>query len=631
MKTLMAVVWLAGLAAPQIAPDTETPPVITSEWPLPATGLPALPSSVIQPAMPRNLPVLQWPSRFSSVVQVTTPDQLQVALNSARCGEAIVVKGGIVYPPATVPSLPTVCPPGHQALLISASDWSLPSSTLVKMRMPKSASRTSAVATLTTANSIPPLTIADGACDWVIDGIEVTTASPIPYGVYPLISQGDNTATTLPRLPCRNWYNRMLIDAPPPVAGGNYVQRGADFNCIGCVWSNSSCWGIANTGMDTQCFLIVNSPGPGILANNYTSATGENIMFNTKFCYAGGITPCPPSKNPPPANGVVPPPVPCDFLVIKNRFDKDSAWRTMGMVIKNEFEVKHGCRIAVIANKFTNTWAAAQNEFIIINSFMPGGYRTTDFTFENNLYIAGGSLLVVNGNGTGPTAQRLLQRNELALNMTCQAAGSGVFIDGENTDSWTIDHVTSLNQPCAPPPGAEGNASMVFGDQPPSTNKNFQMTNVIEYGSPRSNSSTPGGTIAALSGATFGGTFFVGDSWPRIYPASTGTPESSGAPVYPKGITTVVSNATPLPGVAGPCNFAAWWDHENQVIYRPIAACEPLDWALVGFVDLDGALNGTNPAGATLAPTSPLKGKGTDGMDPGPNVAALLAATADVQ
>ena len=176
------------------------------------------------------------------------------------------------------------------------------------------------------------------------------------------------------------------------------------------------------------------------------------------------------------------------------------------------------------------------------------------------------------------------------------------------------DHNTIVNQP-----PLYINA-LDFSDAPPSTDVGFQFSNNFQYGSPFADAMSPGSAIAALPSPVFGGQVFVGDWWPNNYPAGPGNPPGIGSPAYPPGISTVDSTAFPVPGQPG-CPY------DN----KPIAACWPLDWALVGFVDFPGGSVGADLPGMVLSPSSPFHNGATDGMDIGANIPAVLAAVAGVQ
>jgi hypothetical protein len=114
---------------------------------------------------------------------------------------------------------------------------------------------------------------------------------------------------------------------------------------------------------------------------------------------------------------------------------------------------------------------------------------------------------------------------------------------------------------------------------------------------------------------TFGGQVFVGDYWqyPNVW-------DVIYTPLYPAGITSLSANSTPVSG-----------QPNCQNNNYPLAQCWPLDWALVGFVDFAGGNAATDLPGLALGPASPYLAAGTDGLDIGANVAAVLAAISTVQ
>jgi hypothetical protein len=87
----------------------------------------------------------------------------------------------------------------------------------------------------------------------------------------------------------------------------------------------------------------------------------------------------------------------------------------------------------------------------------------------------------------------------------------------------------------------------------------------------------------------------------------------SGLPVYPPGMTSLSSST-----------------NSCQTSGKNYTTCWPLDWALVGMLDFTGCNAGTNLAGCALSSGSPYKDAGTDGMDIGANVAAVVAALAPI-
>ena len=76
-----------------------------------------------------------------------------------------------------------------------------------------------------------------------------------------------------------------------------------------------------------------------------------------------------------------------------------------------------------------------------------------------------------------------------------------------------------------------------------------------------------------------------------------------------------------------------------NLVNKPLPHCWPRDWALVGFTDFTGGNAGTDLLGMRLARCSgpaalgcsPWYKAGTDGLDVGTNVPAVLAAVSGVQ
>lgn len=577
------------------------------------TGLPAIASGVTLPALPESVPCPVFP-KTGAITTVKACPQLQPALSAMQCGQAVVIESGLRCP-GNFTTAAVQCPLSNQALIIGSADFA-EGAAIAGQRI----SQTAEAPWLETPNSRPAFIIANGAAGLYIDGIGFTTVTPTPTGVYPILNMGDNDAVTLAMLPSNITLRRVLITAPdPPTPAGPFVQRGMTMNCINCVVADSQCWNIKNAGWDSQCIAVDNSPGPGLIANNYLEATGENIIFNTK-CLP---TTCAGPNGAP--NGVQPAPVPSDFLVIHNDFNKQLSWakEPAGCVpggspfcytVKNEFEVKHGQRMYITGNRFRNTFNQAQGEFTIINCFPAGPYVCNDITYTNNLFEHGPWIFAISGNGSPHTGQRILIRNNLGLDINGEkyisqegtaGYGRGFFFQVQRTGSLTIDHNTVINYP---PLYMMGSA---LSDGPPSSDTHFWYTNNIQYAPLLASALSPGETIAALPSPTINQDVFVGDFWPNSCQGC-----GVRSPTYPAGdnIYTPRSTATPVVGQP-PCDYAN----------KPMA-CWPLDWQAVGMIDWLGASTGANPSGAALAETSPYHNRATDGTDIGANVAAVLAA-----
>ena len=571
------------------------------------TGLPPLPNSVVLPQLPQSCPLPVYPT-FTSTVRVSTFATLQSAVNTAACGTRIQLQPGVLYlgnlliPATNCSTQPILVEnPGISAM----PQWLVPS---------RSLAGTNAVPTLETANSGSTIAISDGAAGWYFAGLEFTTSPSAAY-VYPVVAMGEQTSVPA-LLPNNIVFDRCLVHTAALAAGGNSnAVRGMDLNCVNCAAITNQVWGFMQTGQDTQAINIANTTGPILISNNDLEATGENVILNTSCPQSGyanyGLPGCP---------------APSDVTVTNNHFTKQLAWRgapagcdvatNIGCYdVKNIFEIKHGQRVLLDANILDTTFAEGQAEFIIMNCFAPGPYICQDFTITSNLLKHGPMFAPIAGNGDNQTGQRVLVRNNLAVDVNgVTYGGTGEAFQLQNTLDFTADHNTIVNQP-----PLYINA-LDFSDAPPSTDVGFQFSNNFQYGSPFADAMSPGSAIAALPSPVFGGQVFVGDWWPNNYPAGPGNPPGIGSPAYPPGISTVDSTAFPVPGQPG-CPY------DN----KPIAACWPLDWALVGFVDFPGGSVGADLSGMVLSPSSPFHNGATDGMDIGANIPAVLAAVAGVQ
>jgi hypothetical protein len=596
---------LGGIDAPAnpftVVPAAAPPPVrICAQA---ATGLPALPPSVTLPALPQICTVPLYPAP-TSFVNVSSAADLQSALNAAQCGQSISVQAGVQYDGNfTVPAL--ACPSSSPVLVVSSAIGSIPQYTIPVRTLAGSSS----VPTLATPNDLPVLQISDGAAGWYFAGIEFTL-TPSANSVYPIVAMGDAT-TSVAALPAYITFDRCLVHPSSTIT--NYVRGGIDLSAVYGAVIFSNIWGIIAVSQDTQAINIQNTTGPILISNNDLEATGENVMTNTS-CVATGYA----------GSGIPSCPAPSDITVTRNHFIKQASWQNApaGCIsggspscydVKNSLECKMCQRELIDSNWFDTTFAEAQAEFVIMNC--PGGtlgsspYYCSDWTVTNNLFEHGPSLGALAGLGNSQSGQRILFRNNLAIDLSGVTwGGIGTTFQIENTNGFIADHNTFINTPPLYLNGLE------FDDPPPSTDTNFQYTNNFQYGSPAADAMSPGQTIATLPDPTLAATIFVGDYWPNIAPW-----DPPGTPAYPAGVIALSSTATPVSGQPA-CNY------EN----KPIPQCWPLDWALVGFVDFTGGNAGTDLPGMALSATSPYHNAASDGTDIGANVSAVLAAVKGV-
>ena len=568
---------------------TQTRPVIAQDHPAatrsfcaPATtGLPNLPPGLVLPTPPKcTMPV--YPVVTGMTWPVHAGGNLQTVLNGVHCGDQVVIDAGALFSGNF--TAPLINCPTSPVLVRSASITSLPAGVLVRQ------SQATLMPTISAPNEDSVLVFAAGTSGWYFAGINFTVAQGV-QGLWNLITLSAN-ATAVSELPSNITFDRVVVHGNDQLCVRGFIADAVNFALI-----NSQVYDFDDTIQDTQAVLAYNSPGPFLIANNYLEAPGENIMFGD-----GGV---------PTIAGNIP----SDITVRLNNLNKLPAWyhapapcggagEAVCYDVKNNFECKDCQRALVDSNVMSYAVAQGQGECVMFNIF--SGYSAFDVTISNNLcqHAAGGFSL--NGFATTATA-RVLWRNNLMEDISPtwgNTKGGCMEVDGPSLD-FTIDHNTCINT------GTNGASQAAFiGDSPPSTNIGFSYTNNIAGGPLAADSDNPLMVLDDFpAGANLTNDVFVGDVYPQ---SCVGC--GPGGPPYPAAnyFWEATSTTTPA-GNPAPCNYPSGIS----------AACTPLDWALVGFVNYTGG-------NYALAPTSPYHLAGSDGADVGANVAAILAATAMV-
>jgi hypothetical protein len=546
-----------------------------------STGLPALPPAVVQPAQPQcTMPV--YPVVTGTIWPVHAGGDLQTVLNGVQCGDAVVIDAGALFSGNF--TTPLIDCPTSPVLVVSASITSLPAGVQVQQ------SQAGLMPTISTPNPGSVLAFAPGSSGWYFAGINFTAAQGV-QGLWNLITLSVN-ATAVSQLPMNITFDRVLVHGNNEMCVRGFLADAVNFALI-----NSQVYDFISNAQDTQALIAYNSPGPFLVANNYLEATGENIMFG------GGGTP------------TIPGIIPSDITVRLNNLSKLQSWyhqpapcggahQQACLDVKNNFECKDCQRVLVDSNIMSYAVVQGQGECVILNII--SGFSALDVTFSNNLCQHAGGGFSLNGFSITATA-RVLWRNNLMQDISPtwgDITGNCLEVDGPSLN-FTIDHNTCINT------GTNGVSQAAFiGDNPPSTNIGFSYTNNIAGGPLAADGDNPLMVFEDFPpGANLSYDVFVGDVWPQSCVGCN----PAGLP-YPASIHfwEATSTATP-PGNPAPCNYPAGIS----------AACAPLDWATVGFINY--------PAGNyQLAATSPYYGAASDGSNVGANVAAVLAAVAGV-
>lgn len=501
------------------------------------------------------------------IIRVPAGGDLQAALNAAQPGSFIELPAGATFVGNFV--LPYKEEP-QWIVIYSSAFWRLP---------PPGAPLTPAHAALmpriVSPNESPAIQTAwidtptgkRGAHHYAIVGVEVTTTSSLNFN---LIWLKTFMQATVAEVPTDIIFYRCYIHGTPT----GDMRRGIALNGARMAVIGSYLSDFHSPAEEAQAIMGWNGPGPYWIIGNYLEAAGVNVMFG------GGEDP------------TIPGLVPADIEIRGNRFAKPLSWREgdpsyagARWVVKNLFTLKNARRVLVDGNVFEQNWSADQHGFAI--TFTPrnqGGHApwsvVEDVVFTNNIIrraTAGIALLGWDNNQQSEQAKRILIRNNLFVDLGIWPSfdpnfTGTLFWMQDGAADVVIDHNTALHT------GNPLIASMIVSGREAHTG--FVFTNNI--------------TQHNRYGVV--GVDPVGNPMNPMLTRSTYFPSS----LFLRNVL-VGGNAANYPPGDFPDTFF------------------PAELDQVGFVDYAGG-------DYRLAPTSPYRGLGTDGMDIGVDMTALEAA-----
>jgi Bacterial Ig-like domain (group 2)/Right handed beta helix region len=405
------------------------------------------------------------------------------------------------------------------------------------------------------ANAAVLLTSA-GASGYRVMGVEITAGSSI-VNLTSLVELGEGGG----------FYQFSLgVVASDLVLDRVYIHGQSTTNLQRCVALNSARTAIVNSWitdchgrqMDTQAIAGWNGPGPYLIENNQLEGAGENIMFGGADAVINGLSPS-------------------DITIRRNHIRKPPEWRGVWQV-KNLFELKHAKRVLVEGNVFENNWADAQDGVaIVLKSTNQSGTnpwaQTADVTFRYNvlrnspqgLNIAANPDIYTAAMTVIPAARFLVEQNLFENIGTFNSTTNGNMLVLTNyLANVTISHNTLnfnysqgllLTMESYPVLGSARN--IVVNDNVVTPGRYYQiMHSGIKVGTESMNA-------------------FAGSSW--------------------------AFNRNVIIGV-----------DPDYVSYHPQSSFYPTTMGQVGF---SSSSNGDY----RLSPSSPFKGRATDGTDPGAN------------
>jgi hypothetical protein len=322
-----------------------------------------------------------------------------------------------------------------------------------------------------------------------------------------------------------------------------------------------------SNGFDTQAVWGWNGNGPYKIVNNYLEASTEVAGF-------GGADPA--------ISGLVP----SDIEIRGNHITRPMAWKANNNWLeKNLIELKNARRVMIEGNVLENSWPQAQIgwAFVLFSVNQNGTCAwcvVQDVNIRNNLIrnVAAGFSLSDMYHGAGSLdatpANHISITNNLMIGVDNAAVYGGGYAFQINRviASLHIEHNTGFVPSIS-----------AFQWNIPSPSPDFIIRNNLTGGARYSLFASPTNTWSSMAGAgsEFSGNVVATADGTNFVPAMNG---------YPSTLDGV--------GLAG----------GSSVAFSPTAS----------------------PSSLGLSSTSPYKGKGTDGADPGANIATILAVTAGV-
>ena len=531
---------------------------------------------------------------------VATMASLQSTLNSAQCGDTILLQAGSTFQGTLV--LPAKnCDDNHWIILrTNAPDSALP---------PEGTRLTPCYAGVTSLPGRPsfscsssnnvmaqiafsgtgsgPIVLADGANHYRLMGLEITRGTPKTTVYNLVISESGGASDHI--VIDRSWIHGTAQDE---TARGVMLSGTTNFAIVDSFLSDFHCIAISGACGDSQAIaggLGDKTMGPYKIVNNYLEAAGENIIFG------GGQATRTPE----------------DIEIRHNHFFKPLIWMkgTAGFVggrdghpfiVKNHLEFKNAARVLVEGNVMENAWGGfSQFGFsILLTPKNQNGHCPLcvlhDVTIRYGTISNVGNGITIGNGASDSGALSLGAWNESIhdlvmthVNGKTYNGGGHLFQEGNGNEqnpiyNVAISHVTGI--------GDDSTAGMlVLGNALNHPLAGFSWTNNIL-------AATGGGIITTGGGA-------VNCAFPG-YPGGPMGKLDRCFKNYDFSGNVLIGNTGPWP--------------KNNVTAATLAS--------VMFSSLNlGVLRSLQ-----LLPGSPFSDAGTDGKNPGADIAAVQAAISGV-
>src|SRR5262245_3464531 len=306
-------------------------------------------------------------ARTGSTIAVGAGGDFQAALNSANPGDLITLNAGSTYTGNY--TLPAKA--GSDYIYIASSAALTAEGTRVS---PATAAGFPKIVAAGSGADQPAFAVANGASFYRLINVEVKPNSgTYSYGLcllgpYPPASVGD--------FPHHVILDRCYIHGDPTTGGKRGVLFAGSYQAV--IDSYVSDW--KGVGQDTQAIGCLSGFGPYKIRNSYLEGAGENVMFGGGSTFINNLTPS-------------------DIEVVGNYFFKPRSWQVSHpsyagthWSVKNNFELKHACRVLITDNLFENCWLDSQNGYAVVltvrnDTGLDPWTQVTDITFLRNRII----------------------------------------------------------------------------------------------------------------------------------------------------------------------------------------------------------------------------------------------------
>ena len=462
------------------------------------------------PALPALLNTT-YVAPSGSAVNVGVGGNLQSAINSANCGDEILLSPGATYTGNFV--LPArQC--GANPIHIRTAGLLPPEGVRVSPAV------AAGFAKLVSPTTDAALKAAIRSRGWRITAVEITVTPTLTLN-YGILRIGEGTETAVTDFPGRVVIDRAYVHGN---ALGN-IQRCIAFNGDSTAVIDSYVSECHAKGFEAQAVAGWQGSGPFKIVNNYLEGSGENILF-------GGADPR--------ITGLVP----SDIEVRRNYLFKPLSWLPGKIwTVKNLFELKNAKRVLVEGNVLENCWVDAQVGYGILlqsagDSPAAGWMTVQDVTFRMNLMRASAS--GINMLSTAHSYETPMARISFTDNVLVDIGRSDLLGEGKllqilggpyGIRDLRIDHNTLLHSQLA---GTQQGAAILMDGSTATRTTNLVLTNsLFSVGSTGLYGNGVGvGTVALNTYSTpwdFRGNALAHDPNSSVYPSGNLFPSSVSA------------------------------------------------------------------------------------------------------